>query len=77
MCSIVEGQDGSLCATGRERAEGCEGESIGDMLDLARSLASRLAHAAHHLGAAESIRLARALSLNVVDLLEDHSSRLG
>jgi hypothetical protein len=50
-------------------------ESLELALDLARSLAERLALVTHPVDAADRIRLARALSLNLVDLLEEHAIR--
>lgn len=47
------------------------GEPIGETLHLARSIATRLAHVAEPEGAASNLRLARALALNLVDLLEE------
>lgn len=49
------------------------GESIEHTLDLARSLANRLALVTHPFGAVDRLRLARALALNLVDLLEEHA----
>lgn len=52
----------------------CDGEPIEDALNLARSLAERLACMTRHLSAADGLRVAQALALTLVDLLEEHAA---
>lgn len=51
------------------------GEGVEEALDLARALAARLARARVPGDGGTSLRLAHALTLNVLDLLEDVHGR--
>ncbi|APR77552.1 Hypothetical protein A7982_02899 [Minicystis rosea] len=54
----------------RGGAADADADSPEAILDLARQLADRLARLQHHDGDDDAVRLARAMALNVVDLLE-------